>query len=167
MSSVNLGSKRKQRYSSLPPSGGFGKYSGVVRAAIALPVSADWDGVCAGFYDATGLAAFEGLALCCWLFFQVNLLPDFVHLYLTLLINVVLFSLGQTPPAFVAAELAKFELLRENKRKATVSEEIIFERIRVLVANLQSHKRPARYRRLLPEFGYFLELKVWQLQVSR
>lgn len=48
----------------MPPSGGFGKYSGVVRAAIALPVSADCDGVSLGFSEASGVAVFDGLARC-------------------------------------------------------------------------------------------------------
>ena len=90
-----------------------------------------------------------------------------MHLYLTVLINVVLFSFGQTPPAFAAAEVAIWALFKENKSKKSVNDAIIFERIQVLTANLQSHKRPAEYPRLLPKFGCFLELKVWQLPGSR
>jgi len=52
-----------------------------------------------------------------------------VHLYLTVLINVVLFSLGQTPPAFAAAEVANWALFKETKSKESVKVAIIFERI--------------------------------------
>jgi hypothetical protein len=57
------------------------------------------------------------------------LLPDFVHLYLTVLINVVLFSFRQTPPAFAAAEVAIWALFKETKSKETVKDAMIFERI--------------------------------------
>ena len=52
-----------------------------------------------------------------------------MHLYLTVLINVVLFSLGQTPPAFAAAEVANWALFKETKSKESVKVAIIFERI--------------------------------------
>ena len=78
VSSVNFGSKRKQRYSSFPPSGGFGRYWGVVRAAVTFPPLCDCDGVALGFTDSTGAT---GAALCWCIFCQVNLFPDFVHLY--------------------------------------------------------------------------------------
>ena len=52
-----------------------------------------------------------------------------MHLYLTVLINVVLFSFGQTPPAFAAAEVANWALFKETKSKESVKDAIIFERI--------------------------------------
>ena len=83
---MNFGSKRKQRYSSLPPSGGFGRYSGVVSAAPVLPVLSDWDGVAVGvelalgLADAAGSAGISGMTMRLRFFCQVNLFPDFEHL---------------------------------------------------------------------------------------
>ena len=65
VSSANLGSKRKQRYSSLPPSGGLGRYCGDARAAITFPPPSGCveAGVVVGVAVALGFSEAAGAAI--------------------------------------------------------------------------------------------------------